>query len=194
MIATLRGTIGKQIPNKCTVDVNGVGYAVSVPLNVWEALEEGKEVLLHISPYIREDRFDLYGFLDAKSKTFFERLIDLQGIGPRTGLELCAVPRLFLLQAIHEQDPKILLSVKGIGKKTAEKLLVDLKSLMEKQPELFEDPRSPAGLTPLQIDHDAIDALTQLGFTAPVILRALQDLPKDLTSTEERITAVLRSL
>ena len=194
MIATLRGTIGKQTPTKCIVDVRGIGYAVSVPLNVWEALEEGKEELLHISSYIREDRFDLYGFLDARSKTFFERLIDLQGIGPRTGLELCAVPRLFLLQAIHEQDPKILLSVKGIGKKTAEKLLVDLKSLMEKQPELFEDARGQSGTAPLSIDHDAVDALKQLGYSAPLILRALQDLPKDLTSTEERITAVLRSL
>lgn len=193
MIASLRGTIGKTTPGAVIVDVQGVGYGVSVPITVWDDLEEGGTAQLHISTYVREDRFELFGFTDAQTKQLFEKLIDISGIGPRMGLELCAVPRGILVQAINEEDSAILTSIKGIGKKTAEKLLVELKSLAERHPEMF-NVEAGSTVAGSRFDRDAIAALSQLGFANSDIMRALEALPSELSSTEERVTAALRSL
>ena len=117
----------------------------------------------------------------------------MAGVGPKLGLELCSVPRALLLQAISSQEPKILTSVKGVGKKTAEKLLVDLKSLVEKEPTILgaSDKRLAASS---QLDQDAVDALKTLGYDTGTIFNALKDLPDDLETTEQRVTAALRSL
>ncbi len=193
MIASLRGTIGKMSPGAVIVDVQGVGYGVSMPITMWDDLEEGAVSHLHISTYVREDRFELFGFSDVQTKHLFEKLIDISGIGPRMGLELCAVPRGILVQAINEEDPAMLTSIKGIGRKTAEKLLVELKSLAERHPEMFAvEAGSP--ISGSRFDRDAIAALSQLGFTNPDIMHALELLPSELTTTEERVTAALRSL
>ncbi len=193
MIAHLRGTIGKGDPGSVSVDVQGVGYDVLVPITVWDDLEEGATTTVFISTYVREDRFALFGFLDKPTKQLFEALIQLSGVGPKMGLELCAVPKSLLLQAVNEEDPGMLNSIKGVGKKTAEKLLIELKSLAEKAPHMF----ASADTTVEQhgrYDRDAIAALAQLGFANGDIMRALEALPADLSSTEERVTAALRSL
>jgi holliday junction DNA helicase RuvA len=169
-----------------------VGYKVMMPAGDWDKLTEGETCKLHISTYIREDRFDLYGFLDPQSRTLFEKLIDIAGIGPRTGLELCSIPRSMLAQAVYEKDAAILTAVKGIGRKSAEKLLVELTSLMEKHPILFSFADS-AGVS-ARFDRDAAAALGQLGFSSEEIMRALEALPKELQTTEERVAAALRSL
>lgn len=192
MIATLNGTIGKTDPGVAVIDVHGVGYRVMMPTGDWDKFSEGEQCLLYISSYIREDRFDLYGFADDRSRALFERLIDISGIGPRTGLELCSIPRSMLSQAVFEKDAAILTAVKGIGRKSAEKLLVELTSMMEKHPELFSfAPGTDAGA---RFDRDAAAALGQLGFSSEEIMRALESLPKDLATTEDRVTAALRSL
>ncbi len=193
MIASLRGTIGKTTPGLVIVDIQGVGYGVSVPVTVWDDLEEGAVAQLHISTYVREDRLELFGFSDIQTKQLFEKLIDISGIGPRMGLELCAVPRGILVQAINEEDPGILTSIKGIGKKTGEKLLVELKSLAERHPEMF-NVEAGTSVSGSRFDRDAIAALSQLGFANSDIMRALEALPSELSSTEERVTAALRSL
>jgi len=192
MIASLRGTIGKTTPGSIIVDVQGVGYGVSVPITMWDDLEEGVVAQLHVSTYVREDRFDLFGFTDVQTKHLFDALIQVNGIGPRMGLELCAVPRGILVQAINEEDPAVLTSIKGIGRKTAEKLLLELKSLAEKHMEMFST--EAMAISGSRFDRDAIAALSQLGFASPDIMRALESLPSDLTSTEERVTAALRNL
>jgi Holliday junction DNA helicase RuvA len=193
MIAHLRGTVGKGKPGVMTVDVQGVGYRVLTPMSVWDELEEGRPATLHISSYIREDRFDLFGFADAGGKALFEALIECQGVGPKTGLELCDVPRSMLLQAIAEDDDAILKNVKGVGKKTAEKLLLELKNLSEKDPELFAAPAKMSELGP-HLDRDAVAALVQLGYAQELVLETLKALPRSLKSTEDRVTAALRSL
>ncbi len=174
------------------MDVQGVGYRVCVPLDVWEKLPEFAPASLWISSYIREDRFDLYGFLDRAGQVLFESLIRLSGIGPKLGLELCAVPKALLLRAVQEQDAGLLKNVKGVGKKTAEKLLVELKSLLEKSPGLLGTP--DVSELPHEFDQDAIAALTSLGYDSPAAVDALKRLPPDLKSTEERVAAALRSL
>ena len=193
MIAHLRGDITKCALGEVIVDVHGVGYLVAVPANVWDELHEGEATLLHISTYVREDRLDLFGFSDAASRTLFESLIQLQGIGPRMGLELCAVPRSMILRAIAENDHKLLLSIKGIGKKTAEKLLIELKNLAENHPLLFQGSEGAAKL-PARFDRDAVAALSQLGYTSSDIMRSLEQLPAHLSTTEERVAAALRTL
>ncbi len=194
MIIHLRGTVHKMRQELLSMDVGGVGYKVSVPINVWNALKEGEETTLHISTYVREDRLDLFGFPDENGRLLFERFIGMSGIGPKHALELCAVPRSLLMQAIGSQEPTLLRGIKGIGAKTAEKLLVDLKSLALKQPEIFGSTNDALRMTHYEYDQDAVDALKTLGYDTGTILHTLKDLPKDLETTEERIEAAIRSL
>ncbi len=193
MIAHLRGIISKGPVGEMTIDVSGVGYKVQVPTAVWDEVAENTPTLVHIFTYVREDRLDLYGFLDAHTKTLFETLIGLSGIGPKLGLELCSAPRALLLQAVNDNDASLLSQIKGIGKKTAEKLLLELKSLMEKHPHIFVTAGSTETLR-AEYDQDVIAALTQLGFSVQEVHRILPTLPKELVTTEERVTAALRSL
>jgi holliday junction DNA helicase RuvA len=192
MIARLRGTIGKGELGVAIVDVGGVGYRVQMPLSAWEQAPEDKVSTVYISAYVREDRFDLYGFLDDGLRMLFEHLISRPGIGPKLGLELCSVPRSLLARAVAEEDPALLTSIKGIGRKSAEKLIVELKEVAEKMPSIIAD-ADPTSL-PAKFDLDAVAALSQLGYSSSDIVRALEKLPKDLTSTEERVTAALRTL
>lgn len=193
MIASLTGTVSALTPEELTLEVSGVGYRVQVPVSVSDQLTEGQETKLFTSTYIREDRFDLFGFLEASGRMLFEHFIAMNGIGPKSALELCAVPKSLLMQAVGTQDAKLLTNVKGIGKKTAEKLLVDLKALAEKHPEIF----SASGEKPTTnnaYDLDAIEALKALGYDTATIMQALEGLPEDLKTTEDRVTAALRSL
>ena len=176
-----------------SVDVQGVGYRVTVPMDTWDQLEEGAMHMLWISLYLREDRLELFGFADRTGRTLFEEFIKKQGVGPKLALELCSVPRSLLLQAVHEQDDRILTSVKGIGKKTAEKLLLDLKAMVEKDPAIFGTVTEGAAVRH-GFDHDAIAALSSLGYDTQTIHRVLKELPETLSTTEERVEAALRSL
>ena len=191
MISHLKGIVSKGSPGEATVDVNGVGYKISMPLNEWDEILDGSAELIQVSTYVREDRFELFGFIDPLSRRLFEDLIQLNGIGPRMGLELCAVPRSMLLSAVDQNDAAVLTAIKGIGRKTAEKLLLELKSLAEKHPEVFA---SVGGTMAARFDADTVAALTQLGFSTPDVLKVLEQLPKDLTTTEDRVTAALRNL
>lgn len=192
MIAHLRGTVHKMDPGEVTVDVAGVGYRVTVPLDVWDELKEAEPRMLWISTYVREDRFDLYGFADRDGQILFEELIKCTGIGPKLGLELCAVPRGLLKQAMDETNVSLLTSIKGVGKKTAEKLLVELRSLAERKPQIFLVKGTEAARG--QFDQDAIAALTALGYDSATAIHALKDLPSTVKTTEERVAAALRSL
>lgn len=194
MIAHLRGVIGKEGPGSASVDVNGVGYRVRMPLNDWDEVLDAANVHLFISTYVREDRLELFGFLEAGTRMLFEELIELSGIGPRMGLELCSVPRGLLLKAVQERDAALLTTIKGVGKKSAEKLLVELASLAERAPEVFAAAGGTAHTLSAKFDQDTVAALSQLGFGSQDILRVLEALPADLGTTEERVTAALRAL
>ncbi len=192
MIATLRGTLHRLDPTEVIVDVQGVGYRVTVPVDVFEGLEEGTHCMLWVSTYVREDRLDLYGFCDRAGRTLFEEFLNIAGVGPKMALELCAVPRELLMKAVLDEDPAMLTNIKGVGRKTAEKLLLELKSLHEKNPNIFG--ASPDGSVRADFDHDAVAALANLGYDTSSIMKVLKDLPKEVQTTEERVAAALRSL
>ncbi len=193
MIARLQGKVHKLSPGEVIMDVQGVGYQVATPIDVWDLLKEHEECVLWIVTYVREDRLDLFGFLTVKARSLFKALIASQGIGPKMALEICAVPDAILHRAISQQDANMLKGIKGIGQKKAEKLLLELKSLLEKKPDIL-DATNIDGTMPPAADQDAIAALNALGYDSMTIMKVLKDLPEDLISTEERVTAALRNL
>lgn len=193
MIARLHGTVSKESPGDIVVDVSGVGYAVTVPVTVWDDLDEGAETLLWISTYVREDRFELFGFSDRRTRTLFEKLIAISGIGPSIALEICAAPKQLLMSVADTRDGKELTSIKGIGRKTADKLAIELAGLAEKDPGLFIEEGGTVSRAAIR-DPDAVAALSQLGYPSSDILRALEKVPKELQTTEERVAAALKEL
>jgi len=195
MISRLTGTVHRLEPGSVIVDVRGVGYAVAVPADVYDLLPDGAEVTVHTFTYVREDRLGLFGFADRAGLLLFKSLIAIAGIGPKIALELCSVPRDLLLTAVTEQDARLLQHVKGVGKKTAETLLVELKALAERKPEIFAQAGSGRRETGNgEYDQDAVEALRTLGYDTGTILKTLKGLPKGTATTEERVAAALRSL
>lgn len=193
MIAHLKGTVLKSLPGHLTVDVQGVGYKVTVPLSVWDTLQDNEEAHIHIVTYVREDRLDLYGFTDSIDRMLFEECTKISGIGPSLALEICSVPSNLLLRAIQNEDSEILTNIKGVGKKRAEKMLIELKSILENRPAIFAAVKVTEGVT-AQYDQDAIAALTALGYDQATSIQLLKNTPKDLETTEERVKAALQSL
>ena len=145
MIAHLRGTVHRLSPTEVTVDVQGVGYKVTVPPNAWEELQEGQPCMLWISPYIREDRFDLFGFPTKAGKDLFEQLTSIAGIGPKIGVELCAATRV-LAEAVSEDDPSSSPVSKGSAKRPQRNFSWNSKR-WRRRSRVFSDPQALAIVT-----------------------------------------------
>ncbi len=193
MIRSLKGFVRKAELPFITIEVSGVGYEVQCTLPLYEKLEEGREAEVHTYTFVREDRLELFGFSAETDRKLFCHFLSVPGIGPRTALQLCGVPGSVLARAVETQDARALSSLKGIGKKMAEKLLVELQSLVEKGV-LRSTKGEGEGGDEGMIDHDALEALTNLGYDERSILRSLRMLPKGLRSTEERVKHVLQTL
>ncbi len=195
MIYALTGTVRKLPLPQVAIDVAGVAYLASVPHPVWDELKDGAEDTLIVFTYVREDRLELFGFRNPEQRSLFTELLNISGIGPKIALELCSIPLSILLRAAETDDSGMLTNIKGIGRKTAEKLLVDLTSLFEKHPEwTLQMHRTQKQEHSASFDADAIAALTSLGYDHGTVLSALKRLPGTLKKTEERVAAALRSL
>lgn len=194
MIYALTGTVRKLPIPQAAVDVAGVSYLLSCPHPVWDGLREGAEATLIVYTFVREDRLELFGFASAEERSLFLELLNISGIGPKIALELCAIPMAMLARAAQSDDSGSLTAIKGIGRKTAEKLLVDLKSLFEKHPEWSALRPMHGQEVSASFDSDAVAALTSLGYDQHTVLGALKRLPVSLKKTEERVAAALRSL
>lgn len=133
MIAYLRGTLLEKHPNQVIVDVQGVGYEVTIPVSAFSSLpEKGAELRLHIHTHVREDAFALFGFVTAGDKALFEKLITVSGIGPKlavTALSGLAAPE--LAGAIRSGAIEQLVRIPGVGKKTAERLVLELRDKLD---------------------------------------------------------------
>jgi Holliday junction DNA helicase RuvA len=133
MIASLRGIVLEKHPNQLIVDVQGVGYDVTIPVSTFSGLPElGREVTLKIHTHVREDAFLLFGFLTSNEKFLFEKLTSVSGIGPKLAITvLSGLPVGDLVGAIRGGAVEVLVKVPGIGKKTAERIVLELKDKLE---------------------------------------------------------------
>ena len=169
MIAHLRGRLVSKHPNQAIVEAGGVGYDVAISVPTFTDLPEaGRDVALHIHTHVREDAIALYGFLHVREKRLFEKLIAISGIGPRLAITiLSGIPPDALITALRSGDLARLTRIPGIGKKTAERLVLELRDKVE---EFATAPAAPAA-TPTE--EDVISALVNLGYQRGTAERAL---------------------
>ena len=174
MIAQLRGRIVEKHPNRLVVDVNGVGYDVAVPLSTFYGLAEpGREVSLRIHTHVREDALALYGFATPLEQDLFERLIGISGIGPKLGLAvLSGIEPAELIRAIEHGDVARLTAIPGIGRKTSERIVLELKDRLPRA-ELAAAVVGVGAFEPPLMRDDLVSALVNLGYHRPLAERAV---------------------
>ncbi len=197
MIARLKGTLAEKAPNRLTVDVGGVGYDVLVPLSTFYGIgEPGADVALRIHTHVREDVIALYGFGTALELDLFERLISISGIGPKLALAvLSGIDPGDLVRAIRGQDVARLTRIPGVGKKTAERIGLELKDRLPLggasgvgQPD--------ATVAGDDLRSDLLSALTNLGYKGQVAEKAVDAAIKKAPDTtfEEALRDILRGM
>jgi Holliday junction DNA helicase RuvA len=175
MIAWLRGALVEKHPSRVVVDVGGVGYDVQVPLSTFYGLgEPGATVALRIHTHVREDQIALFGFSTPLEQDLFERLIAISGIGPKLGLAvLSGIEPADLVRAIRVQDVARLTKIPGIGKKTAERIGLELKDRLPHVTIEAPGPATPASRPEDQLRDDLLSALVNLGYQAATAQKAI---------------------
>jgi len=187
MIGTIRGNVTQIYEKTIIVDVNGIGYVLYVSTDTLSHLHEGKAVALWTHLIVREDVLDLYGFMEKNEKTFFEMLIGVSGIGPRSALAILSLaPPDILHKAIVSGNTDYLTKVSGIGRKSAEKIVLELKDKLDKLAEGEGDSLHQAG--------EVIEALKALGYSQKEAREAVQKIPIEITDTGEQVKEALKFL
>lgn len=184
MIALLRGTLVEKHPNQAIVDAGGVGYDVTISVSTFTALPDpGSRVELRIHTHVREDAISLFGFLSAQEKQLFEKLITVSGIGPKLAITaLSGLAAGSLIAAIRNGAVDQLVRIPGVGKKTAERIVLELRDKMD----ALGPAAAPTGLptAPLDpTDNDVISALVNLGLQRPAAEAALKKAKAATTAT-----------
>jgi Holliday junction DNA helicase RuvA len=189
MIGRLTGTLAEKAPPQVMVDVGGVGYEVDVPMSTFYNLPGlGERVTLLTHFVVREDAQLLFGFLTAEERATFRQLVKISGVGPRTALSiLSGLSVAELAQAVSQQQAGRLVKVPGIGKKTAERLLLELKGKLG--PDLGAAPASVAS----DAQADIVQALVALGYSEKEAGAALKALPPEV-GVAEGIKLALKAL
>jgi holliday junction DNA helicase RuvA len=173
VIAHLRGRVLRKAPQEVVVDVGGVGYRVAIPVSTFYRVgEEGDELSLRIHTHVREDTLALFGFSSAAEHQVFERLIVVAGVGPRLALGiLSGIDVADFVSALRANDLARLTRIPGVGKKTAERLVLELK---DKMPALLAgEPEAAAPIAPASPKDDLLSALANLGYSRPEVERAV---------------------
>lgn len=183
MIAHLKGVLTEKAAGRVVVDVSGVGYEVVIPYSTYYQLGEvGDTVSLHIYTHVKEDAFSLYGFSADREKRLFTQLIQISGIGPKLGVTiLSGLPVGEFVEAVTDENVVKLNEIPGVGKKTAERLVLEMKDkVLEWFPQLEE---AEAGSVSGSLQGDVVSALVNLGYpkhTAErAVLRARQEVEAD---------------
>jgi Holliday junction DNA helicase RuvA len=189
MIGKLTGLLTDKNPPQVLVDCNGVGYEVDVPMSTFYNLPGvGDKVSLLTHFVVREDAQILYGFASAPEREAFRQLIKISGVGPRTALAvLSGMSVADIAQAVTAQDAARLVKVPGIGKKTAERLLLELKG------KIGADLGAPAAGATTDVQTDILQALVALGYSDKEAAAALKSLPKDI-GVSDGIKQALKAL
>lgn len=196
MIGWLNGQIAdKHQPGKIVIDVNGVGYDVETSLNTFFKLEEEqKQVGLHIHTVVREDALLLYGFLDKEERALFRALIKVNGVGPKLGLAiLSSISPAEFIQCIHQENAALLTKLPGIGKKTAERLVVEMRdSIKQFGATALDNTDSRHRLR--QGQDEAISALEALGYKPQEAVKVIHKIDDGTKSCEQLIREALQVL
>jgi Holliday junction DNA helicase RuvA len=181
MIGQIKGEVSyKKEGYLVVLTSGGVGYKIYVPFGVFGKASEGGEILLYTYLQVREDILALYGFADTQELALFEKIIGVSGIGPKAGLNiLSALGPDKLLEAIESGDPNLIVSVPGIGKKTAERLVLELAGKLER-------------IDVLAKQDDTYDALIALGYSAKEADAAIKKVDKSILGTEKRVREALK--
>ena len=167
MIALLRGILIEKHPNQAIVEAGGVGYDVAIPVSTFTRLPDaGTEVRLRIHTHVREDALSLYGFLTQDEKALFEKLIGVSGIGPTLAVKvLSGLAAVDLINAIRRGELERLVRIPGVGKKTAERMVLELRDKLP--PASGEEPAAAAPETLSLVEQDVLSALLNLGCARP---------------------------
>jgi len=189
MIARLSGTFAGRVDEAIVVDVSGVGFCVHVTQGFFEQQrQEGDAVALHIYTHVRENDISLYGFEEAEERELFELLLGVNGIGPRTALAcLSTLSPEVMRQAVASGEADVFTRIPGIGPKTAQRMMLDLKDRVGDL--VVSGARLAAGP-----DREVIEALMAFGYSASEAQSALRSVPDDITALDQRIVAALRQM
>lgn len=198
MIAHLSGTLLSKEPNSVIVDVSGVGYEVSIPLSTFYELEnEGSNVQLHIHTHVKEDALQLYGFKTTRERGLFVNFISVSGIGPKLGIALLSgMSADELITSIKNNNLARLTLIPGVGRKTAERLIVDLREKMTAlaASQVAEEPggrpEAPGASPEDNVRSDALSALLNLGYQRSAAEKAIDAVIND--GGETTVESVLR--
>ncbi|BBP84841.1 Holliday junction branch migration protein RuvA [Pseudomonas sp. No.21] len=199
MIGRLRGTLAEKQPPHLILDVNGVGYELEVPMTTLYRLPStGEPVTLHTHLVVREDAHLLYGFFEKRERELFRELIRLNGVGPKLALALMSGLEVDeLVRCVQAQDTSTLVKIPGVGKKTAERLLVELKDRFkawETMPSISTLVVEPLNAKVSSAESDALSALISLGFKPQEASRAVAAIKEEGLSSEELIRRALKGM
>ena len=189
MIAHLRGRLLAKHPQQAIIEAGGVGYDVAISVPTFTALPaEGAEVALHIHTQVREDTLALYGFLDRGEKRIFERLITVSGVGPKLAVTiLSGLSTERLVTAIRTQDHATLTLIPGVGKKLAERLVVELKDKLE------DMASAPIAAEAGPLAEDVLSAMVNLGYQRPAAQKAIASVVSKDRKIAENFDALFRA-
>jgi|JI9StandDraft_1071089.scaffolds.fasta_scaffold22957_4 Holliday junction DNA helicase RuvA len=195
MYAYLRGKLVDVTPEYCLLEVNGIGYKIYIPISLYtNSLPLSQELLLHTSYVVREDGVKLFGFLEKGERDFFEKLLSLSGIGAKTALNLIGHLGLEELhQALQQGNAPLLVRVPGVGKKTADRIIVELSDQMSKWVSSSSTKIAPSS----SLATDALSALVHLGYQAAVAQKAIHrviDKRGESLSLGELISSTLKEI
>jgi holliday junction DNA helicase RuvA len=197
VIALLAGTLLEKAPSRLIIDVHGVGYHVQVPLSTFYVVgDPGAAISLRIHTHVREDVIALFGFATTVEQDLFERLIGISGIGPKLALAvLSGIEPPDLIKAIRLQDVARLTAIPGIGRKTAERIGLELKDRLPATMAASEQARAEVSRDD-QLRDDLMSALLNLGYQRAVAEKAIESVVKDGSDVqfEHALKAVLRAL
>lgn len=181
MIATLTGTVTHKLETSLVVEINGIGYEVLTIVDDWGAAKVGSVMSFHIYEQIREDAHNLYGFTDLRAKELFIKLLGVNGVGPKVALAtLSAAGVDRLSQAIASGDTSLLKGISGVGKKTAERIMVELAGKIS--------------TVSAPVHDETYQALMGLGYTSSQAAEALQSIPDNVIDVGERVKIALKGM
>jgi len=183
MIATIEGVIAEKIGNTVIIELGGIGYEVVVTATDWGAATPGKPAKLYIYEHIREDAHQLFGFTDPGAKQLLIQLLGVSGVGPKVAMQVMGAASLERLQqAIGAGDAELFKGVSGVGKKTAERIMVELKGKVS------------SGAGTASSADPAYQALVGLGYPASQAAEAVAAIPPDVVDEQKRVKAALKQL